>query len=242
VDASGSYLLSTEAAANIARFAPEARIVAIVREPVAFLRSYHLQLLRNPRSEGERVRSLERAMALEDERRRGRHLPRGCEVPELLWYRERVRYRDQLARFEDHFPPDQRLWLVYDDFATDNEGVARQVLRFLGLDDHAALHPARVNVGGRVRSRAGQRLVHDVTTGRGGMVTRTAGRLLKATLPPERRRRLARSVNRRVLFGPPPELRPEFVRDLRERLRPEVVALSEHLDRDLVSRWGYADA
>ena len=30
-----------------------------------------------------------------------------------------------------------------------------------------------------------------------------------------------------------------FMTQLRQRLKPEVVALSEYLDRDLVSLWGY---
>ena len=35
---------------------------------------------------------------------------------------------------------------------------------------------------------------------------------------------------------PPDEV---FMAELRRRLKPEVVALSEYLDRDLVSLWGY---
>src|SRR5438105_1053894 len=44
-EASTSYLWSTSAAARIAHSRPDARIIAILREPASFLRSLHLQLL-----------------------------------------------------------------------------------------------------------------------------------------------------------------------------------------------------
>src|SRR5271165_5706185 len=44
-EASSSYLWSRTAAAAIAAAQPEARIIAILREPASFLRSLHLQLL-----------------------------------------------------------------------------------------------------------------------------------------------------------------------------------------------------
>src|SRR4051795_6870906 len=44
-EASSSYLWSRTAAAGIAEVQPQARIIAILREPASFLRSLHLQLL-----------------------------------------------------------------------------------------------------------------------------------------------------------------------------------------------------
>src|SRR5437764_7394714 len=46
-EASSSYLWSRTAAAGIAAVAPEARIIAVLREPASFLRSLHLQLLQS---------------------------------------------------------------------------------------------------------------------------------------------------------------------------------------------------
>ena len=44
------------------------------------------------------------------------------------------------------------LVLIYDDFRSDNEATVRRVLRFLDVDDSAALNPAWVNPTG-VRRR-----------------------------------------------------------------------------------------
>ena len=240
-EASGAYLASRDAAANIARFDPTAKVLAILREPVSFLRSYHQQLRRNPRSEGERVRTLERAMALDPVRRRGERLPRGCEVPDLLLYGPRIRYTEQLERFEAHFPESQRLWLVYDDLRADDVGTARRVLDFLGLDADVDLRAEDVNVGGRIRSRSLGHAVHSVSTGGGGVASRQVGRLLKLALPTTVRRRWLRTVNHRVVLGPGRRLDPAFEARLRASVRPEVERLSRHLDRDLVALWGYGD-
>jgi hypothetical protein len=58
---------------------------------------------------------------------------------------------------------------------------------------------------------------------------------LKALLP----RGLRRAVRWRVVYGKPPAQDEAFMQELRRRFVPEVLALSEHLGRDLVALWGY---
>ncbi len=72
-EASASYLWSRSAAGGDRTGAPDARIIAILREPASFLRSLHLQ---NLQSHYEDEKDLRRALALEGERREGRSLPR----------------------------------------------------------------------------------------------------------------------------------------------------------------------
>src|ERR1700677_3045098 len=62
-EASPSYLYSLTAAAQIAEVRPDARIVAILREPASFLRSLHLQMQRD---HVQREPDLRRAIAGED--------------------------------------------------------------------------------------------------------------------------------------------------------------------------------
>jgi hypothetical protein len=65
---------------------------------------------------------------------------------------------------------------------------------------------------------------------------------LKAVTPADLRprvRRNARSARRRIAYGKPPPPDPQLMLELRRRFKGEVVALSEYLDRDLVSLWGY---
>src|SRR5271166_3719156 len=60
-EATPSYLWSRTAAARIAEMQPDARIIAILREPASFLRSLHLQFLQ---SHVESEKDLRRAIAL----------------------------------------------------------------------------------------------------------------------------------------------------------------------------------
>ena len=94
------------------------------------MRSFHLQMVS---SKVESQRDLGRALALEPRRREGRSIPRNCHHPQSLMYADHVRYADQLRRFEEHFPREQMLVLIYDDFRADNDATVRAVLDFLGL-------------------------------------------------------------------------------------------------------------
>ena len=81
--------------------APDARIIAILREPASLLRSVHLQAVRNY---DETERDFRKAIALEDSRRAGRNIPRLSQFPQVLMYSELIRYVEQLRRYHAVFP------------------------------------------------------------------------------------------------------------------------------------------
>jgi len=238
-EASPQYLRSREAPRLIAQARPDARIVAILREPASFLRSFHLQMVS---SNVESRRDLRRALALEDARRRGRRIPRGCHHPEALLYSEHVRYVEQLRRFHAVFPREQVLVLIYDDFRADNAGTVKRVLRFLDVEQTVPVAPVQTKPLQAVRSLALHRIANALRAARtnpanAGRVARTVNALTPARLRDEdfsaRWRRLAYAQPR-----PPSQ---EYMQALRRRFKGEVVALSEYLGRDLVSEWGYGD-
>ena len=235
-EASAAYLYSPESAQLIARFAPAARILMIFREPVDFLRSYHLQLLKNVPAEGETERDLGRAIGLEAERRAGRSLPAGCLIPEMLFYAsERLRYEEHFDRYAARFPTAQILPLLYEDFRADNPGTVRRVFEFLGVDPDFEPRFEDHNTGGAaLRSRRLQALMRAATHGGGA-----AGRA-RRLLPRGLRRRAAEIAYERVVFEPGAAVEPRLAAELRERARPHVEALGTRLGRDLPARWGYA--
>jgi hypothetical protein len=235
-EASPQYIRSPGAAGRIAEVRPDARIIAILREPAGFLRSYHQQCVQ---STLETERDLHTALALEPERREGRHLPPGTESPAWLLYSEHVRYVEQLRRYHAVFPPEQVLVLIYDDYRRDNIETLRRVLRFLDVDDTLALEPIET-----------KRETH--TTVRFMPLHRISRRLRMAKHKPENAGTVARTVSRitprplqmawrRVVYSRPAPADAELMRELRRRFKPEVVALSEYLGRDLVALWGYED-
>src|SRR5205085_8089184 len=94
-EASPSYLRSREAAAAIAAVQPDARIIAIFREPASFLRSLHLHLLQE---HVETEKDFRRAVAGEEITRAGQRVRR---------YSDHVDYVEQLRRFHAVFSREQ---------------------------------------------------------------------------------------------------------------------------------------
>lgn len=234
-DASPSYLWSRTAAQRIAELRPSARIVAVVREPASMVRSLHLELVQ---LYVETETDLRRAISLEGPRREGRHLSRHTYWPKMLQYAEFTRYVEQLSRYNEAFPAEQILVLVYDDFRHDNKATLRQVLRFLDLDDSVALAQTEANPSVRVRSPRVHELVHAVSVGH-GPASRAVKGAIKALTPRPVRQRALYATQKRIVFDEPEPPDEELMRELRRRYKPEVVALSEYLGRDLVSLWGY---
>ncbi len=236
-EASPHYLWSHTAAERIAQVRPDARIIAILREPASFLHSLHLQFVQ---VYYEVETDFAKAIALESERREGRHVPPYTYWPQMLMYSEHVRYVEQLRRYAEVFPQEQMLVLIYDDFRRENEQTVRRVQRFLGVGDDAPIDVVEANPTVQARSGMLNELVHAVGVGR-GPISHSVKEAIKAVTPSGPRRKALYALQRRVVFGAPSPPDEEVMRGLRVRYKGEVAALSEYLGRDLISQWGYDD-
>jgi hypothetical protein len=236
-EASPQYIRSQTAAARIAEMRPDARVIVILREPAAFLRSLHLQLVT---THIESEKDFAKAVALESARREGRRIPRRSISPQSLLYSDHVRYVEQLRRIRDAFPPEQVLVLIYDDFRRDNEGTVREVLRFLDVDDTLPIETIETKPLKAVRSMPLHRLRRAIR--KAGLHPAKRGRLsraIDAVAPPRLRSDRLSAMFRRVAYTEDSAPSAELMQQLRRRFKPEVVALSDYLDRDLVTLWGY---
>ncbi len=186
----------------------------------------------------ETERDLRAALALEQERREGRAIPAGAHWPRALIYSDRVRYVEQLRRYRAVLGAEQILVLIYDDFLRDNEGTLRQVLRFLEVDEDLALAPVKANPTVGVRSLRLAAMWRALRAGEGAL-PRAARRTLKALTSARLRREVLYPLRRRVVYAQAPVADPALMAELRSRFKPEVLALGEYLDRDLVKLWGY---
>ena len=234
-DISPDYLWSHESARLIAEVQPQARIIAILREPAAFISSLHRQRLRNyVEVEGD----LRRAMELEGPRREGREVPQDTYWPGALFYSDQLRYVEQLRRYKDRFPPERVLVLIYDDYRRDGEGTVREVLRFLELEDDVPIVARESNPSVEVRSPRLHGAMRTVMVSDSAAARALKGSL-KALTPMRLRQGALHAVRKRLVFGSPAERDEEFLAELRRSLLGEVRELSDYLGRDLVSLWGY---
>lgn len=234
-EASACYVMSTTAVEAIAEANPGCRAIVLYREPVSFLRAWHLQMLRDPRHEV--VADLEEAMRLEPARARGEDLPPDCALPRLLAYREHVRYAAQLRRIRDAFGDDHVLPLLFDDLSDDPEAVATTCFRFLGLDADVQVEAQQRNASVSVPWPRVEAALIRAANGAPGdrLAFRVLARLLR--LVPRPVYDAMRWVLRRVLHRDPEPLDPRVEARLHEQLAPEVAALGAELGVDLVARW-----
>lgn len=231
MEASTAYLYSQVAAEEIRRFNPDARIIMMLREPVDFLFTYHMQMLRTS-CKFEEESDFMTAMRLEDGRRAGLNVPRNCFDPQFLYYGARVAYAEQVRRYLDVFPRGQIKIVIYDDFKADNEAVYDDIADFLGLEktyrpEFRTINP-KVGVRFRTLKQASDRLLFPV-------------KQVVRPLVPGRLYRIARGLYRRIFFKDKglPTLQPHDKAELMRRYKGEVVRLGALLGRDLAKLWGY---
>jgi hypothetical protein len=226
-DASTSYLHSKVAAANLLASSPDARIIIMLREPVSFMNSLHMQFL-NDTTEDEP--DFARALEKEPLRKAGECIPVRVRCPSFLFYRDRAAYFNQLERYYAVFPRENVIAMTMEEFRQDNEGRYRQVLEFLGVDPHYVPSFAAVHTSKAPRSRRLNQVLNH--PGLKAMLFRALG--------PRRYNAVGKAVAGLVLKEQPRAgLSPLLEQKLRAELHEEVDQVSELIGRDLRAVWGY---
>lgn len=224
-EASTWYLYSRQAPMEIHAFNADARIVIMLRNPVDVMYSLHRELVFY---RGEIIDDFEEALAAETDRRQGRRIG-PSRRPEALFYRDTVRFADQVERYLDAFGHRQVTVILYDDFVSDTPRAYADLLRFLGVDDAFQPDFVQVNESKLPRNRSLQALVVRPPAPFDRLVP-----LVRRLGAAHKLRAALLAVNSR------PEPRPAMSADLRRRLTdelaPEVARLGGLIGRDL-SAW-----
>lgn len=213
-EASPSYLRNPAVPARVRRLLPDVRLVAILRDPAerayaSFLGSKRAGLAGVPATFEEALR--------DEERGRG--------AGPYLGYVAFGRYREQLSRWYALFDREQVRVYLHDDLGADAAALMADLFGFVGVDPGVRVDTSeRLNPTGRIANPA----LRPVWERSGG-----ARRLVRPLVPEALRDRAYARVTRDVVRPPMAE---ETGARLRERFRPEVLALEELIGRDL-SAW-----
>jgi len=124
-DCSPRYLYFEQAPELIYKDCPKAKIIVILRNPVARARSHYLM---NRQRDLEPEETFETAVDKEQERK------------QLGWgwdwhYLSLGRYAQQLQHYFDKFPRENILVVLHDDLIADQQAVIQKIYRFIGVDD-----------------------------------------------------------------------------------------------------------
>ena len=226
------YLCSATAVPAALEFAPDAKFLLMLRNPLEMLPSLHAQLLYGFREDEPDFAA---AWRLQEARALGRRLPPLCRAPEHLQYGDVARFASQLRRVFDHVDRRRVHVVLYDDFAQNLQAEYGKVIRFLELPQAEKIAFQRVNQHKSHRWPAISRLL--IRPPEPLMrLKRTLKKKFGAheTAPSKLLYRILSSQQKR---GPlDAKIRNEIV----DRLRSEVEELQDLLGRSL-SHWGFTD-
>jgi len=217
-EASASYLYSPSAPALIKRSIPDARLIAVLRNPADRAYSNYLFCVQMGR---EPLASFVDALQSEESRIR--------EDWGSLWhYRQKGFYYTQVKRYFDIFGQDQVKVYLYDDLRGNPFGMLSDIFRFLDVDetfvpDLSIEH----NTTGLPRNKSLYLLAKRLTANHPALESGVLDRLLPAAP--------RRYVKKRIFVEPPP-LPAEVRRQLIDVYREDVLELQDLIRRDL-SPW-----
>jgi hypothetical protein len=217
-EASTHYLYVEKSPGRIKTLIPDARLIAVLRNPVDRAFSSYQHLVRDD------LEPLDFGAALDAEPQRI-----ADHYAYLYRYTDMGFYSQQLDRYEKTFSENQLCVLLYDDLRSDPEGTCRQIFSFLGVDeDFVPDMSGEYNRSGVPKNRFMHRLLNPSAPMKRRLWNVTP-RLARERLLDAQTKIVNRNLQRQTM--------PEPERDrLRGVFREEVGRLEARLDRDL-SHW-----
>jgi hypothetical protein len=124
------YMFSKEAARNIYEYNSEAKIIILLREPVAFLKSLHSERVDRL---NEHIEDFFEALELEKVRKAGKEIPRTVSAPSYLYYSEWANYQKEIERYVNLFSLNNIKIFFLEEIAKDERKVYKEMLEFIGV-------------------------------------------------------------------------------------------------------------
>jgi hypothetical protein len=132
-EGSVTYIYFPEAIDRILELNPQARFIVMVRNPLEMVTSYHHRMLYILE---ENVKDFEKAWDLQEERARGRRIPRRCLSARLLQYADIGSLGKHVEALLARAPREHCHFVVHDEVKRDLVKVYGDTLDFLGLGPH----------------------------------------------------------------------------------------------------------
>lgn len=226
VEASVHYLRSKVAIPSIVDKYPDAKFIVMVREPLAFLRSWHNQLLF---SLSENEKDFAAAWRMQEDRRQGRNLVPGRRDSYILDYEEAARFGGQIQRMLKHVDCGKVLFLKFEDFIKDLRGNYLKVLDFLGVDDDGQTDFLRHNTAHQNKSRLVSQLLRSTYRGLSGINPLKRENSIRRAA----KQSIGWLVEKNKTYYSPPAVPDRLATEIRELLRDDILLLAALSDLDV---------
>jgi len=227
------YLYSESAVSEILSLNPNARFIAMLRDPVNAAQATHGELLLDLREDEP---DFEKAWRLQGARLRGEHIPLNSREPRHLLYKEVCSWGPQVERLLNAAPEGSVKVLIMEEFFKDPDRGYRDVLNFLGVSVIPLEHYPKVNESKQVKSLWLLKASRDLPR-RYPEAFGAAKRMVNALgLRPGRSLyQYTRKGN--VSNKARPAMSHAFRKELNDEFRPDVQRLESILGRSLKSIW-----
>lgn len=232
-EASVWYLYSEAAVREILAVNPQARFIAMLRDPVKAAQATHGELLLDLREDEP---DFEKAWRLQAARRRGERIPLNTRESKHLLYKDVCSWSHQVERLLEVAPTGSVKVIIMEEFFEDTDRGYQEVLDFLGVRNIPLETYPKVNESKRVKRVWLLKLSRDLPRRYPG-ATRMAKKVANSLgLRP------GRALNQYVRNGnitnkPRPYMSEEFRQELVADFRPDVERLETILGRSLDQHW-----
>lgn len=224
-EASVFYLYSEVALNEVKNYAPDAKIVALFRNPADMLYSLHSQLMY---SRDENVEDFQKAWELCEKRKQGKNVPKQCREAKILFYDELAKFGSQCEKLLNTFDKSQVMIFLFEDFVKDPKSVHDKIINFLGLQVNNKTEFEKVN-----ERRAHKLKWLSILTQRPPRMLDRPVKWLKNVLGIQQIGLLDFLRKKNLSTQPRPPLSAELKAEITEHYRSEILKLSELTGRNL---------
>ena len=141
-DITPDYIYSEDAHKAIHDYNPDASIIIILREPLSFLKSFHLQLIN---SGEEFQKDFLEAINLKDKRKLNSVLNKPSCPPVFFQYDQLIDYKKMVEKYYVLFGSRVKV-IIYEDYKNDNHAYLNMIYDFLSIKSNISYKPLNKNL------------------------------------------------------------------------------------------------
>ena len=156
-DSSTLYLYSKVAVQNIYKYDKESKFIVMVRNPIEIARSFHQVALK---TFGEIETNFQKAWLLEEDRKVGKKIPKGCIDQQLILYGNIAKIGQQIERLLSHISSENIHFILYDDFKDSTKSEYIKVLKFLKVNKEIPNIFSSYNVSHKIKNETVTKLTN----------------------------------------------------------------------------------
>jgi len=225
-EASVWYLFSKNAAREIKNFSPDARILIMLRNPVEVIHSLHSQHLYDG---NEDVTDFEKALNLDDARKKGMELADSIDFSETPAYRDSVLFSEQVKRYMEVFNKKNVHIILFEDFKNCTKKIMLETLQFLEVNPDIHIEYDVVNPNRQIRSFYLHRLIKKPS--------RIYKKITRTIIPFKKMRHILMKTlfKSNIKISQRKKLSPQLDAKLKASFSTDILALSKIINRDLSS-------